>query len=297
MTARLPALLLGANGLLLAGLVAFNMVSPPPAEVRSAPSPAARLGSVAGQVEVRRGGQETWSPVRPGDVLSENDEVRTGLFSEAVLQLRGQSSVVVSAGSSFVVGRDQVERASFELGLGQVTAAIAPAGERRFEFRSRGSDAVARTREGEFSLATDGRGTVVVDSRSGEVELSAAGQSTTVPKGKRSVVAPSQPPGKLMPIPSSLALQVKWPPVKMDRKVTTVSGKTSPGATLLVNGVLVRADPQGAFSLDVALEEGSNRVVISATDPSGNTTSAESPEIQVDTRPPGLRVDAEGLWK
>jgi hypothetical protein len=298
MTSRPPAILLGINGFLIAGMVAFNLAVPAPTHIRSSSGAAARLGTVAGQVEIRRSAQsDVWTPARPGDELQEGDEVRTGLFSEALLHLRGQSTILVAAGSSFVVGRDQVERASFELGLGQVTAAIAPAGERRFEFRSRGSDAVASTREGEFSLVTDGRGMVVLDSRAGDIELSAAGQTTTVPKGKRSVVSPSRPPGKLMPVPSSLALQVKWPPAKMDRKVTTVSGKAAPGATLLVNGVLARADPEGVFTVDVALEEGSNRVVISATDLAGNTASAESPEIEVDTRPPGIRVNAEGLWK
>jgi hypothetical protein len=66
---------------------------------------------------------------------------------------------------------------------------------------------------------------------------------------------------------------------------------------VLVNGILVRVDKDGVFTLDVPLREGSNRLVVSATDPAGNSATRESPEILVDTNPPDVQVDAKDLWK
>ena len=156
---------------------------------------------------------------------------------------------------------------------------------------------MASAQQGEFSLTTDGKGTVVVDTRAGDVKLKAKGKEIVVKKGKRSIVKPNQAPSRVLPIPSSVALQVKWPPTKIDRTRTTISGRTTAGALVMVNGFQVRANQDGKWSLDIPLHEGSNRLVVSVTDSAGNTSRRESPEIRVDTVPPGLEVDAKDLWK
>jgi hypothetical protein len=301
MTRQTATITLGMNGALLLGLVAFNLLVAAPVG-RGDGAPMARVGSVVGQVEIKKQGARRWAPAKVGEVLQEGDEIHTGLFSDATLFLRGSSSVIVSANTSFVVGQDVVgedrmERSFFELGVGQITAAIPRGAEHEYEFHSRGSDAVASAQQGEFSLTTDGKGTVVVDTRAGDVKLKAKGKEVVVKKGKRSVVRPNKPPSRVLPIPSSVALQVKWPPTKIDRTLTTISGRTTAGALVMVNGFQVRADENGKWSLDVPLREGSNHLVVSVTDSAGNSSRRESPEIRVDTKPPGLEVDAKGLWK
>jgi hypothetical protein len=301
MTTRTATITLGANGTLLIGLLIFNLVVAPP-EGRGEGAPMARIGAVVGQVEIKKKGSKRWVPAEVTEVLQEGDEIRTGLFSDTTLHLRGSSSVIVSANTSFVVGQDvvgedQTERSLFELGVGQITAAIPRGTEHEYQFHSKGSDAVASAQQGEFSLTTDGRGTVVVDTRAGDVKLKAKGKEVVVKKGRRSVVKPNKAPSRVMPIPSSVALQVKWPPTKIDRTRTSISGHTTPGTLVMVNGFQVRADHDGKWSLDVPLREGSNRLVVSVTDSAGNSTRRESPEIRVDTVPPGLEVDAKDLWK
>ena len=101
----------------------------------------------------------------------------------------------------------------------------------------------------------------------------------------------------LITIPSSVALQVKWPPLKLDQTTTKVTGKTAAGAMVMVNGILARADHQGQFSLDIPLREGSNRLIVNVNDAAGNSTTKQSPEILVDTRPLDLKVEAKDLWK
>jgi hypothetical protein len=292
-------IVLGTEVALLAALLVFNLAVAPPqgAPVQTLSGPLARVGSVVGQVEVRRGTSQRWDPLKPGDTLGEDDEVRTGLFSETTLYLRGASAVVVAPDSSFLVGQEVVERSSFKLGVGQIVAAIPRDANREYEFLSHGSDAVATSHQGEFSIINDGGGTVIVDGRDGQVTVQAAGKEVTVTKGRRSMVLAKQGPSSLLPVPSSLALQVKWPAAKLDRTQVTVSGKTGASALLLVNGILARADKDGNFSAEVSLREGSNKLVINATDGAGNAAVSESPEILVDTRPPEVRVDAEGLWK
>jgi hypothetical protein len=301
MTRRTATVVLCIDAALLFGLVAFNLLVAAPAG-RGDVAPMARIGAVVGQVERKQRESKRWIPAEVGEVLQKGDEIRTGLFSDATLHLRGSSSVIVSANTSFVVGEDIVgedrtERSLFELGVGQITAAIPRGSEHEYQFHSRGSDAVASAQQGEFSLTTDGKGTVVVDTRAGDVKLKAQGKEVLVRKGKRSIVKPDKPPSQVLPIPSSVALQVKWPPTKVDRTRTTISGRTTAGALVMVNGFQVRANEDGKWSLDVPLREGSNHLVVSVTDSAGNTSRRESPEIQVDTKPPGLEVDAKGLWK
>ncbi|HIH00700.1 TPA: hypothetical protein HA259_01210, partial [Thermoplasmata archaeon] len=56
--------------------------------------------------------------------------------------------------------------------------------------------------------------------------------------------------------------------------VVTVSGVTEPGATLSIGGTLaVVGDSPGAFSMNVALLEGTNLIKVVATDSSGNSES------------------------
>ena len=301
MTNRSATVVLSVNGAMLLGLVAFNLLVAVP-QGRGVGASMARIGAVVGQVEIKKQGSKRWVPAKVTDVLQEGDEIRTGLFSDTTLNLRGSSSVIVSANTSFivgedVVGEDRIERSLFELGVGQITAAIPRGSEHEYKFHSRGSDAVASAKQGEFSLTTDGKGTVVVDTRAGDVKLKAKGKEIVVRKGKRSIVKPNQAPSRVLPIPSSVALHVKWPPTKIDRTRTTISGRTTAGALVMVNGFQVRADQDGKWSLDVPLREGSNRLVVSVTDSAGNTSRRESPEIRVDTVPPGLEVDAKDLWK
>jgi hypothetical protein len=297
MTRRTASLWIGTNGLALITLGALHAFWPP------LPPPAveqvsrAMVGSLVGQVEVRRQGGQAWAAARLGDLLEEGDEVRTGLFSEASLHLKDAAAVTIDPNTSFVVGREQDRASAFELAEGRITAALAREGQREFMFYARGSDAVASAERGQFSVASDGRGTVVVDTREGEVKLAAKGGEVQVGKGRRSTVLPDRPPAPALPIPPSVALQVRWPALKTDKTSARLSGQTTVGGVVTINGILVRADAEGNFQVDVPLREGQNRLVVHATDPSGNSALRESPPILVDTRPPALDVDAKGLWK
>ncbi len=290
----LVPLILGS--LLLGGELLFNIFVPAPAPAVKIPSGATVAGLV-GQVEIRRRGAEAWEQASLGLKLAEGDEIRTAQFSEANLSVSGGSALSVGANTSFVIGTEVPKELSFELAVGQIDANIPQDAGRQYLFRSRGSDALAAAEQGDFQLSTDGRGQVTLDTRRGEVSFSAAGKSLRLGKGQRSTVAPGKSPSPAMPIPSSIALQVRWPPSKLDRTSARVTGKTAAGSVVMINGIVVRADNEGNFVAEVPLREGSNRLVVSTTDNAGNTAVQESGEVQVNTRPPRLQIEAKDPWK
>lgn len=54
-----------------------------------------------------------------------------------------------------------------------------------------------------------------------------------------------------------------------------VKGKTVPNAEVNVNDKMVKADSTGAFSANVALEEGDNTLIVMAVDEDGNSAETE----------------------
>jgi len=52
-----------------------------------------------------------------------------------------------------------------------------------------------------------------------------------------------------------------------------VSGRTEPGASVVVAGVVAAVDANGSFGVSVALQRGVQRVVVTATDPAGNVAT------------------------
>lgn len=296
-TINISKSIFGANCFALFILVAINLFYNKYERKTHSALPLARIGSLVGQVEVMKHDNAIWESPQLGQLLREGDAIRTGPFSESVLHLAGKSSVVVSADTEFVVRKDLVQRSLFELGVGRITAAINRSSGREYEFISRGSDTIASTKEGQFSVATDGKGTLVVDNYAGKVKIRKKEKTITLKKGRRSIVKPDEPLGPDISIPTSIILEVNWPPAKLSGASTTVSGETSAGALVRVNGILVRADHDGYFSIETPLREGKNRLVINAVDPTSKLTTESSREIEVDNKPPILEVNAKDLWK
>lgn len=56
----------------------------------------------------------------------------------------------------------------------------------------------------------------------------------------------------------------------LDSTNATVKGKTVASAEVFVNDAVGKADANGNFSINVALDEGENQIVVSANDANGN---------------------------
>lgn len=89
---------------------------------------------------------------------------------------------------------------------------------------------------------------------------------------------------------SSLTLNIKGSETT-DKSTFILRGQAEPGARVSVNNLMAQVGPDGYFTFDLDLKEGSNRVIVVSTDAAGNTEqlsrtieyspSAQLPEWQI----------------
>ena len=182
------------------------------------------------------------------------------------------------------------------LGNGLATARVRGGAKQTFELKAAGSDAVARTDAGTFSVSNNGEGTVAVGTQEGEVAFVGKGRVVIVRAGQQSIARPGQAPSDPTPLPSSLLLKVQWPAAGTLRKRSVVlAGQSEPGTRLEVAGQPVSPDAEGRFRQTVELREGRNDVLVRVQGV-GGTTHTERRQVVVDTTPPRVGLDP-GLWK
>lgn len=73
--------------------------------------------------------------------------------------------------------------------------------------------------------------------------------------------------------PPSLSIDAPLDGLAVESPAVTVSGTTEPGVDLTVNGMMVAVGPDGSFSCMIALVEGVNAIVATATDASDNSAT------------------------
>jgi hypothetical protein len=251
-----------------------------------------KLQEIRGTVEVRQGGGE-WRSASVGEALRASDAVRTLAGSYAVL-IGGEAVEVRMEPGTEVTVADLTDTLSrLLLGKGMTTMRVRSGSHHALELAATGSDAVARSQGGAFTVSNNGSGTVALATLEGETSLSGQQRSVLVLAGQQSVVRPGQAPSTPTPIPTSLLLKVNWP--DRPRREILISGRTEPGSQVLANGEGVLPDAQGRFSFPLTLKEGSNPVRIQVRSV-GGLQQEEQRALQVDTTPPKAVTVDPGLW-
>ncbi|MFL5356242.1 hypothetical protein [Archangium sp.] len=273
---------------------------PPPPRVVEAPHPVAppkkgpvslKLETVRGTVEVRRG--EQWRAASAGEALRPSDTVRTQEGSYAVLIGGEAVEVRMEPGTEVSVEALTDSLSRFLVGNGVTTVRLKPNSGQALEVRAAGSDAVARTEGGTFTLSNNGAGTVALATFAGEATFSGQRKVVIVRAGQQSVVRPGHGPSEPAAIPTSLLLKVNWP--ARPRRQVAVSGQTEPGARVDVGGRIIPTDEEGRFSQVLSLKEGTNAVQVRALSV-GGLRQEDSRELTVDTTPPKQVTVDPGLW-
>lgn len=237
-----------------------------------------------------------WIDLAPGEILSLDDTVRT--LSGGAMQLRLGNSVQVRLTSrTEVTIRELTEHASrVRIREGRVVAEVDPAGKTILRVESKGSDAVAETQGGRFSVISDGRGQVAVATSVGSIKLTAGGESVEVGAGQTSRVVGEAAPSAPTDIPKSLFLKVAAPEKELQREPeTVVEGKTQPGSLVRVGARLAEVAADGSFRVKVPLREGENKLEVKVTDVSGREKSQQLAPITVDTKEPEIK-NTEVHW-
>lgn len=241
----------------------------------------------------RRTPDGDWMPVHVGSVVSTNDALRTvGEGAQATLSLGTLGTTLVISGE-FTVPTLTTELSTVEVVDGSIAAQVAPSNEHTLRVEARGSDAIAESRDGTFSVLSTGQGQVAVASRKGAVEVRAAGETVLVQEGSQTLVMHEGPPSPPAKIAASLLLKVGRTARHLRVRETIVRGSTSPGAIVSIGGVRVQANERGEFSTKVALREGRNALTLRVEDSLGRKVDRKLPAYVVDSKGPRTRTGVE----
>lgn len=273
----------------------------PPSETSKAGSAPARAPPQAEVIATRglvqtRGQGRTWRRVLVGQKLLTEESVRTGRDGEADVRFGEGVEVRLSPRSEFSVRElDEAGLARIRLEEGRVAASVRDDDEHVLKVETRGSDAVATSRGGDFGVVADGRGQLTVATTTGSVKLIAKGRSVDVETGTmatftRDADGPSAP----RPVPRSLLLKLgDVPQRRTNQATTTIEGQTDPGSVVRVGQRLARVDARGRFRVKISLDDGENRLSVSVRDAMGRERTEQLPAIVVDRERPTIETDMQ----
>lgn len=285
--------------LLVAGTAAAYRLLLGPEPGRAGPStappapPAVRLAvaSASGEVTVVRAGVRARAAA--GDELRPDDAIETAPGARVALA-GGSYEVVLEEGGRFDVQEITAELSRFRLGSGLVSAHVQDEPGRAIEIQA-APDAVARTRGGDVAVARSGD-VVAVGVQRGSAEFRSGGSTVLLRGGEQSVAAHGRAPSAPVAIPASLLLKVSWPSERAtNQRRIVVSGRTAPGAIVVLGDERVTVQPDGRFTHVVVLREGRQRLSARAHSV-GGSARADGPAIVLDTRAPDARFDTRDLW-
>jgi len=249
------------------------------------------VGRATGEVTVIRAGVRT--RIAAGDALRSEDAIETGPGGRVELAGAGYE-VALEEGGRFDVEEITAELSRFRLGAGLVSARVQDDPRRAVEIQA-AADAVARTTGGDVAVSRSGD-VVAVGVLRGTAEFRAAGGAVVLRGGEQSVADGGRPPSAPTPIPASLLLKVSWPAERTtNQRRIVVTGRTQPGATVVLGDERVEVKPDGRFTHVVVLREGRQRLAARAHGVAGSA-AAEGPAIVLDTRAPDPRFDTRDLW-
>ncbi len=296
---REQAIFWAVAALLVAGTaLAYRLLlgpTPAPRAPEVAEAAQAPLGltvsKVSGEVTIVRGGAR--SRAAPGDALRADDAIETAPGARVALAGEGYE-VALEEGGTFDVREITAELSRFHLGAGLVSARVKDDPGRAVEIEAAPGSTV-RTRGGDVAVARSGD-TVAVGVERGSAEFAAGGGTVVLATGQQSVAAPGARPSRPTRIPESLLLKVTWPVERTtNRRRIVVTGRTQPGAIVVLGDERVDVQPDGRFTHVISLREGRQRLSARARAVGGAAT-ADGPVVVLDTRAPDPRFDTSGLW-
>lgn len=266
---------------------------PPAAPAATEQEPAvpeleARVNQVSGNAEVFLPGEGRWLPVTEGQMLGPDAVLRTKQ-GRVVFAIGPGVEVSVSPASQFRLRELSTRLSKVRLEGGHVTASVDGNAGSELVLQVLGSDAEARTRDGELAVLHAPSGRILVASSRGQTQVSSAGGAVLVSAGQQSEVTPGRPPRAPMAIPGNVFIKLNQGQArKLSQRSTLVEGETAPGALVSINGVEAPVSG-GRFSVTVPLREGDNNLEIVAHDVLGRQSRKRVSGINVDSQPPEVR--------
>jgi hypothetical protein len=264
-----------------------------PAKLPEVESRIFQVTEATGRVEAHRGG--AWVLIVPGDVLTQDDVVRTGV-GRAILKLGRTTEIELRDRVEIRLDSISGRGASVDLRRGRVVAHVS----------SQGSNVAitsARTRtenEGgapaRFVVTADEHGRVAVAATEGVALFESAGRSVKVTAGTTTRADPGRPPIDPEKISEDVFLSVTWPAGERREERVPVTGRATPGSVVRVNGADADVDSAGRFVASVPVRVGANALNVEVEDVSGRSRSEQKEVHRISTRPPNLAPVPTELW-
>ncbi len=169
-----------------------------------------RVTFVLGDAKAQAEGRGDWVPLKSGDEVSQNSNIRTGEDSALEIAFSDGSIFVLKADTE--IGIRQAEQAlgsyffrDLYLKVGRVISRIKEATGASSRYKVRTPSAIASVRGTEFRVAVDGEEKTLTEVVERTVTVEAARKSVDVARGEGTVVEqgkPPLPPRKLLPPPA-----------------------------------------------------------------------------------------------
>lgn len=253
-----------------------------------------QVTEATGRVEAQRGGQ--WVLIAAGDVLTQDDLVRTG-NGRAILKLGRTTEIELR--DRVELRLDSISRAgaSVDLRRGRVVAHVGRSGSNVAITAARTRTANEGGSPARFVVTADELGRVAVATTEGAASFEAAGRVVNVPAGSATRADPGQPPTDPERIPEEVFLSVTWPTGDRRDDKVPVTGRAAPGSVVRVNGADTDIDGSGQFTASVPLKVGPNPIRVDVEDPSGRSRSERRDIRKISTKGPDLAPVPTDLWK
>lgn len=234
-----------------------------PRTARARPSVA--VVSMAGTLERRRG--DAWRAVAPGELLHEDDTLRTGDGSRATISIGERSRVTVSDATQLTVREITAAAQRLRLSRGRLSVDHQPDGARVLVVEAEGGDTVARAGAARFSVLASGA-SLAIATESGVVRLQAGGRTVDVGPGEGSVAFAGQPPAPAAAIPLALLLELGRAAARADGGCR-IEGVADRGAEVRVDGQVVTPGTDGRFSVVLPGRRGARQATVLTRDAAG----------------------------
>jgi len=253
-----------------------------------------QVTEATGRVEAHRGGK--WVPIVAGDVLTQDDLVRTG-NGRAILKLGRTTEIELR--DRVEVRLDSISRAgaSVDLRRGRVVAKVGRSGDNVAITAARTRTANEGGAPARFVVTADERGRVAVATAEGAARFESAGRAVTVPAGQVTRAEPGQAPSNPETISEDIFLSVAWPTGDRRDDRVPVAGRAAPGSLVRVNGAQTDVDDSGRFAASVAIKVGQNPIEVEVEDSSGRSRMERRDIRKIPTKAPELAPVPTELWK
>jgi len=232
--------------------------------------------SFEGSVE-RKAGKAPWTAVQGKERVEVGDFVRTGAESRADLQFGANCVLKLRAGSQLAVRKQEIPASTFVLQKGQAEITsltrektVVVIGPKAMEVRADNARLEAFVEGAVFGAVNN----------AGRVELRSGKAALDVPEGMAGWAVGGKaplPPRVYTGDPELEVEAIEGGEVRVPALV--VKGSAHPLAHVAVNDKPVKLRPDGSFAARVALDEGDNRVWVTASLLSGELKSTDLPTV------------------